>query len=89
MGREQDNQAGLGWGEPGQFWSKATREQQEIMVAEMVTTVKQECYLIKAVSQAKQGAWTRWEDTTSRLISKGRRLVHTTSAAQLPDEGSV
>lgn len=74
MGREQDNQAGLGWGEPDQFWSKATREQQEIMVAEMVTRGEQEHYLIKAVSQAKQGAWTRLEDTTSQVISKGRPL---------------
>lgn len=47
VGRVQDSQAGLGWGEPVQFWSKATREQQEIMVAEVVTRLEQECYFIR------------------------------------------
>lgn len=39
------------------------------MVVEEVTRVEQEWYLIKAVSQGKQGAWTRWEETTSWVVS--------------------
>ncbi len=63
MGRVQHCRAGLGWGEPVQFWSKATREQRKSMVVEEVSQVEQDRYLIKAVSQCKQGAWTRWEES--------------------------
>lgn len=59
MGRVQHSRAGLGWGEPVQFWSKATREQRKTMVVEEVSRVEQDRYHIKAVSQGKQGAWTR------------------------------
>ncbi len=69
MGRVQHSQAGLGWGEPVQFWSKATREQRKSMVVEEVSQVEQDRYLIKAVSQCKQGAWTRWEDISNRVIT--------------------
>ncbi len=69
MGRVQHSRAGLGWGEPVQFWSKATREQRKSMVVEEVSRVEQDRYLIKAVSQCKQGAWTRWEDTINRVIT--------------------
>ncbi len=69
MGRVQHSQAGLGWGEPVQFWSKATREQRKSMVVEEVSQVEQDRYLIKAVSQCKQGAWTRWEDISNRDIT--------------------
>ncbi len=69
MGRVQHSRAGLGWGEPVQFWSKATREQRKSMVVEEVLRVEQDRYLIKAVSQCKQGAWTRWEDTINRVIT--------------------
>lgn len=68
-GRVQHNRAGLGWGGPSQFWSTATKEQRKTMVVEEVARVDQERYLIKAVSQGKKGAWTRWEDTTSRVVS--------------------
>lgn len=34
--RVQDNQAGLGWGEPVHFWSKATRKQQKAVDVEEV-----------------------------------------------------
>uniref|UniRef100_A0A3B1JJ67 Reverse transcriptase domain-containing protein n=1 Tax=Astyanax mexicanus TaxID=7994 RepID=A0A3B1JJ67_ASTMX len=69
LGRTQVSQAGLGWGESVPFWSKATREQRKIMVVEEVSQVEQDRYLIKAVSQGKQGAWTRWEDTINRVIT--------------------
>ncbi len=69
MGRLQHSQAGLGWGEPVQFWSKATREQRKSMVVEEVSQVEQDRYLIKAISQCKQGAWTRWEDISNRVIT--------------------
>ncbi|KAL7884727.1 hypothetical protein AOLI_G00074970 [Acnodon oligacanthus] len=39
------------------------------MVVEEVSQVEQDCYLIKAVSQGKQGAWTRWEDTINREVT--------------------
>ncbi len=58
MGRVQHSRAGLDWGEPVQFWSKATRDQRKSMVVEEVSRVEQDRYLIKAVSQCKQGAWT-------------------------------
>ncbi len=85
LGRVQDSQAGLGWGEPVQFWSKATKEQRKAMVMEEVSLVKQECYL-KAVLQGKQGTWTRWEDTDHNL---GRHLGNSTGTAQLPGKGSI
>lgn len=69
LGRVQHNLAGLGWGEPTQFWPTATREQRKTMVVEEVTQVEQERYLIKVAAQGRQGARTRWEDTTSRSIS--------------------
>nr|XP_061819532.1 uncharacterized protein LOC133608354 [Nerophis lumbriciformis] len=69
LGRVQDSRAGLGWGKPVQFWSKATRQQRKAMVVEEVTQVAQDQYWIKAVSQGKQGAWTRWEDTIQRVIT--------------------
>lgn len=56
MGRVQHSRAGFGWGEPVQFWSKATREQRKTMVVEEVSRVEQDRYHIKAVSQGKQGA---------------------------------
>ena len=40
LGGVQDSQAGLGWGEPVQFWSKPTREQRKTMVIEEVTWVE-------------------------------------------------
>eukprot|EP00064_Thunnus_orientalis_P004215 superscaffoldBa00000377_g4226 len=40
LGRVQDSQAGLGWGEHVQFWSKPTREQRKTMVVEEVTWVE-------------------------------------------------
>ena len=69
LGRVQDSRAGLGWGQPVQFWSKATREQRKTMVVEEVSQVVKDNYLIKAVSQGKQGAWIRWEDTINRVIT--------------------
>ncbi len=39
------------------------------MVVEEVSQVEQDRYLIKAVSQCKQGAWTRWEDISNRVIT--------------------
>ncbi|KAL7888544.1 hypothetical protein AOLI_G00035180 [Acnodon oligacanthus] len=36
------------------------------MVVEEVLQVEQDHYLIKAVSQGKQGAWTHWEDTINK-----------------------
>lgn len=39
------------------------------MIVEEVARGEQEQYLIKAVSQGKQGAWTRWEDTVNRVIT--------------------
>ncbi len=39
------------------------------MVVEEVSQVEQDRYLIKAVSQCKQGAWTRWEDISNRDIT--------------------
>ncbi len=69
MGRVQHSRTGLGWGEPVQFWSKATREQRKSVVVEEVSQVEQDRYLIKAVSQCKQGAWTRWEDISNRVIT--------------------
>jgi len=56
MGRVQHSRAGLGWGEPVQFWSKATREQRKSMVVEEDSRIEQDRYLIMAVSQGKQGA---------------------------------
>ncbi|KAG7481691.1 hypothetical protein JOB18_002514 [Solea senegalensis] len=38
-------------------------------IIEKVTRVKQERYLIKAVSQGKQGTWTRWVDTIHRFLT--------------------
>ncbi len=38
MGRIQHSRAGLGWGEPVQVWSKATREQRKSMVVASLTS---------------------------------------------------
>ncbi len=67
MGRVQHSRAGLGWGEPVQFWSKVTSKQRKSMVVEEVLRVEQDRYLIKAVSQYKQGAWVPWEDIITGL----------------------
>lgn len=52
-----------------QFWSKVTREQRKNVVVEEVEQVEQDRFLIKAVSQGRQGAWTYWEDTVTRVIT--------------------
>ncbi|KAL7836380.1 hypothetical protein AOLI_G00276640 [Acnodon oligacanthus] len=43
LGRTQVSRAGLGWGEPVQFWSEATREQRKIMAVEEVSQVERLC----------------------------------------------
>ncbi|CAJ1057801.1 hypothetical protein F2P79_020824%2C partial [Xyrichtys novacula] len=48
LGRVQDSRAGLGWGQPVQFWSKATRDQRKAMVVEEVSQVEKDHYLVKS-----------------------------------------
>ncbi|KAL7847812.1 hypothetical protein AOLI_G00225300 [Acnodon oligacanthus] len=81
LGRSRVSRVGLGWGESVQFWSKATREQRKTMVVEEVSQVDH--YLIKAVSQGKQGAWTCWEYTINREVTWAD-IWQTTVEAQLP-----
>lgn len=69
MGAVQTSRAGLGWGEPQEFWSKASKRQQKTMVVEEVTRLDQERLHIKAISQGNQRAWTRWKATVDRHIT--------------------
>lgn len=65
----QEGRAGFSWGEPVKFWSKASGKERKTMIMEEVSLVELECYLIKAMSQGKQGAWARWDDTIHRAIT--------------------
>lgn len=59
----------LARGEPVRFWSKALRKERMGLVIEKVARTEQERYLIKAVSQSKQRAWTRLEGTIHRVLT--------------------
>lgn len=65
----QGGRAGVSLAEPVRFWSKASRKERKGMIVDEVSRAEQEHYLIKAVYQGKQGAWTWWEDTIYRVIT--------------------
>lgn len=69
MGRVQVGRAGLGWGDAPRFWSKAHRKERKEMVVAEVTSMEEDRYKIKAVSQGRQGSWTTWEGIANRNIS--------------------
>ena len=69
VGRVQVGRAGLGWGEPPRFWSKATGKERKEMVVAEVTRLEEERHKIKAVSQGRQGSWTTWGGVVNRNIS--------------------
>lgn len=65
----QTGRAGLGFGAPQQFWSKATKKERKTMVVDEIARLEQEHFQVKAVSQGSQGAWTRWDMTVNRRIT--------------------
>lgn len=67
--RSWKGRAGFSFGEPVKFWSKTSGNERKTMIMEEVSLVELECYLIKAMSQGKQRAWTWWEDTIHRAIT--------------------
>lgn len=54
LGIVQHDRAGLDWGKPFQLWRKGTKQQRKTVVAEEVTQVEQEHYLLKQCPRASK-----------------------------------
>lgn len=66
----QHGRSGLGFGKGQPYWSKATPVEQRKMVVAEVCRQEEESRHAKAVTQAKQGQWTRWERQEKQKISR-------------------
>ncbi len=69
VGNVQQGRGGLGLGESRPSWHKATTSQRRGLVIEEVRRQEQATRCAKAVSQAKQGQWMRWEGVERRKFS--------------------
>ncbi|RXN17451.1 hypothetical protein ROHU_008023 [Labeo rohita] len=69
IGNVQQGRGGLGLGGSRPSWQRAAPAQRRQLVVEEVRRHEQATRCVKAISQAKQGQWTRWEGVERRKIS--------------------
>ncbi len=69
IGIVQQGRGGLGLGESRPSWHRAAPAQRRRLVVEEVRRQEQATRCAKAVSQAKQGQWMRWEGVERRKFS--------------------
>ncbi len=67
MGMVQHGKHGLGWMKH-ERWGKACVKERRKMVEREVRRKEEEGRYVKAVGQAQQGAWTRWEGVRVRML---------------------
>ncbi len=68
-GQVQQGRGGLGLGATTPTWQKATQAECQRLVVEEVRHQKEADRCARAVSQAKQGCWMRWEGVERRNIT--------------------
>ncbi|XP_058852600.1 uncharacterized protein LOC131699533, partial [Acipenser ruthenus] len=68
MGQVQHGRGGLGFSSTPPTWHKAAPAQRRKMVVNEVQKQEERMRCIKAISQAKQGEWMRWESVEQRKI---------------------
>ncbi|MGH0159870.1 UNVERIFIED_CONTAM: hypothetical protein FKN15_038439 [Acipenser sinensis] len=76
MGQVQHGRGGLGLSSAPPTWHKAAPAQRRKLVVNEVQKQEERMRCIKAISQAKQGEWMRWESVEQRMWSGSARLVH-------------
>lgn len=69
VGRVQHGRGGLGLEATTPAWQKATPSERRHMVVEEVRNQEEAARCAKAVSQAQQGRWMRWEGVERRKIT--------------------
>ena len=69
VGNVQQGRGGLGLGDSRPSWQRAAPAQRRRLVVEEVRRHEQATRCVKAISQAKQGQWTRWEGVERRKLS--------------------
>ncbi|KAJ8016900.1 hypothetical protein DPEC_G00012150 [Dallia pectoralis] len=69
IGNVQQGRGGLGLGDSRPSWPRAAPDQRRRLVVEEVRRHEQATRCLKAISQAKQGQWTRWEGVERRKLS--------------------
>ena len=68
MGQVQHGRGGLGLSSAPPTWHKAAPAQRRKLVVNEVQKQEERMRCIKAISQAKQGEWMRWESVEQRKI---------------------
>ena len=69
VGYVQCGKSGLGMGEKRERWSKASTVERRKMVINEVHHQEEQMRCARAVSQAKQGQWMKWEGLEKRKLS--------------------
>ena len=71
VGAVQQDRRGIGW-ERNTWWSKQNDRGKRDQVWDEVRRMEGEIWMVKAVGQPQQGAWTSWEDTVDLKSPAGQ-----------------